>query len=146
MKSPSVSPSYSTAPRRAGRSPDESTSVAARRRRHVLPLLFLWVFFSVQILYCDRAHRMSYLPTGARAPLIGGGWYQDLYQPPSGAPGAWHQELAEIRCPNPVRFGRNLGIEAIASASPTFLERTQVGVSSDQVGLTRCLHDPTVRI
>ena len=61
------------------------------------------------------------------------------------APGVWHQGLAEIRCPNPVRFGRNLGIEAIASASPTFLERTQVGVSSDQVGLTRCLHDPAVR-
>ena len=72
----------------------------------------------------------------ALAPLIGerkegiSGFVSVL--PPCGLPGVWHQGLAEIRCPNPVRFGRNLGIEAIASASPTFLERTQVEVSSDQ--------------
>jgi hypothetical protein len=145
MKSPSVSP---ITPQPHGERGGLRTNHISRSAATGTCCPFLSLGFFFQRKYCDRAHRQSlYFPTGARAPLIGGGWFIRICvsPPPMWAPGVWHQGLAEIRCPNPVRFGRNLGVEAIASASPTFLERTQVGVSSDQVGLTRCLHDPAVR-
>ena len=54
------------------------------------------------------------------------------------APGVWHQGLAVIRCPNPVRFGTQQLPQRQVFSRKCGRRRLQEGI---KVGLTTCLRD-----